>query len=314
VLNDRPSLPQVILPAALPGPACARADLGAAWELQTSAVWRCDPEVVPVDTVLVTGGTGHLGRDIVRLLKPVHRVRVLARSPGDDPDVEWVKGDLATGEGIQEAVTGARTMVHAATWSPAARRGYLLPTDFWRSPPDVDVEGTRRLLQAAAEAGVGHVAYVSIVGVDRTTGLPYLRLKHEAEELVRTGDVPWSILRATQFHWLTDRMLNRAARLPVLLLPTSLKAQPVDSQEFAAYVVQRVIAGPGGQCEDYGGPEVFSLGDLADQWQRARGRRRRLVTLPVPSRVAAAARELTCPLGRRGSVTWTEWLTTHAPE
>jgi uncharacterized protein YbjT (DUF2867 family) len=217
-----------------------------------------------MDTVLVTGGTGHLGRDLVGLLKPAYQVRVLARSRGTDPDVEWVRGDLATGAGIEEAVSGVHTLVHAATWSPAARRGYLRPTDFWRSPPDVDVHGTRRLLDEAARAGVDHFAYVSIVGVDRPR-LPYLRLKHTAEELVRAGKIPWSVLRATQFHWLTDRMLGKAARLPVLPLPTSIETQPVDSGDFAAYVAERVADGPGGQCEDFGGPEVLTVGDLVAQ-------------------------------------------------
>ena len=83
-----------------------------------------------MDTVLVTGGTGHLGRDLVGVLKDGYRVRVLARTPGQDPAVEWVRGDLDTGVGITEAVAGAQVIVHAATFSPAARRGFLLPTDF----------------------------------------------------------------------------------------------------------------------------------------------------------------------------------------
>ncbi len=103
--------------------------------------------------VLVTGGTGHLGRDIVRLLKARgDRVRVLARTPGPDPDVEWIIGDLSTGAGVPDAVGGARTVVHAATFSPAAQRGYLRPGDFFRSPPEVDIDGTRRLLAASAGA------------------------------------------------------------------------------------------------------------------------------------------------------------------
>ncbi|ORT55266.1 NAD(P)H-binding protein [Streptomyces sp. CB03238] len=266
-----------------------------------------------MDTVLVTGGTGHLGRDLIGRLKPAHRVRVLARTRGTDPDVEWVRGDLRTGAGIREAVAGVRTVVHAATWSPAARRGYLLPTDFWRSPPDVDVHGTRRLLDEAGRAGIGHFAYVSIVGVDRPL-LPYLRLKYQAEELVRAGDVPWSVLRATQFHWLTDRLLGKAARLPVLPLPTDIEAQPVDSGDFAAYVAQRVADGPGGRCEDFGGPEVLRFGDLVAQWQRIRGRHRKVVRLPVPARFERAARALTCPAGHRGAVTWSAWLRSHPPE
>ncbi|MEV4429296.1 NAD(P)H-binding protein [Streptomyces sp. NPDC049602] len=272
-----------------------------------------DPEELPMDTVLVTGGTGHLGRDVVARLKPSHRVRVLARSPGPDPDVEWFRGDLATGEGIAAAVSGADVVVHAATLSPAARRGFLLPADFWRSPPEVDVDGTRRLLDAAARAEVVHFAYVSIVGVDRAR-IPYMRVKHTAEELVRTGPVPWSILRATQFHWLTDRMLGKAARLPVLALPTDLQTQPVDSQDFADHLAERVAEGPGGRCMDFGGPQVLTLGDVIASWQRIRGRQRRLLRLPVPSAVERAARDLTCPDGKRGTTTWADWLRTHPPE
>ncbi|MEU6883293.1 SDR family oxidoreductase [Streptomyces sp. NPDC046712] len=272
-----------------------------------------EPEVRPMDTVLVTGGTGHLGRDVVARLKPTHRVRVLSRYPGSDPDVEWIRGDLATGEGIAAAVAGAQVVVHAATLSPAAKRGYLLPADLWRSPPEVDVDGTRRLLEAADRAGVRHFAHVSIVGVDRPR-VPYMRVKHTAEDLVRAGKVPWSILRATQFHWLADRILGKAARLPVMPWPTELRTQPVDSRDFADHLVRRVAEGPGGQDTDFGGPEVLTLGELLAQWQQIRGRRRRVLKLPVPAVAERAARDLTCPDGTRGTVTWAEWLRTHAPE
>ena len=80
-----------------------------------------------MDTVLVTGGTGHLGRDIVARLKGSYRVRVLARSAESDPDVERIHGDLATGEGIAEGLAGSQIVIHAATLSPAARRGFFAP-------------------------------------------------------------------------------------------------------------------------------------------------------------------------------------------
>src|SRR5262245_53335847 len=99
-----------------------------------------------MDTVLVTGGTGHLGRDVVGMVTARgHRVRVLARRPGTDPGIEWVTGDLASGAGIAAAVAGVDTIVHAATNSPAAQRGTFQPGDFFRSPSDVDIDGTRRL-------------------------------------------------------------------------------------------------------------------------------------------------------------------------
>jgi uncharacterized protein YbjT (DUF2867 family) len=103
--------------------------------------------------ILVTGGTGHLGRDIVSLLTGQgHQVRVLARTPGQDPAVEWIQGDLATGRGITEAVSGTEVIVHAATFSPAARRGTIRPGDLVRSPQEVDIGGTRQLLGAAGQA------------------------------------------------------------------------------------------------------------------------------------------------------------------
>ncbi|RRO20463.1 NAD-dependent epimerase/dehydratase family protein [Saccharopolyspora rhizosphaerae] len=263
-----------------------------------------------MDTVAITGGTGHVGRHLVRSLKPTHRTRVLTRHPGTDAEVQWVAGDLATGEGVEELVTGARTVVHAATWSPMAQRGLPHPADFWRSPPDVDVDGTSRLLEASAAAGVEHFTYVSIVGVDRPA-LPYLRLKHTAEELVSVAEVPWSIVRATQFHWLLDRMFGRAARLPVLPLPASLPTQPVDEADFAAYLATCVTEGPAGRRPDFGGPEVLTLGEAVQTWQEVRGGRARVITVPAPKRLRRIASDWTCPHDRHGRRTWAEWLRDH---
>src|SRR5918912_739696 len=93
---------------------------------------------------------------------------VLARTPGQDPSVEWIRGDLATGQGITEAVSGTQVILHAATFSPVAARGTIRPVDLVRSPTEVDIGGTRQLLGAAGQAGVAHFLYVSIVGVKHT--------------------------------------------------------------------------------------------------------------------------------------------------
>ena len=136
-------------------------------------------------TVLVTGGTGHLGRDIVRLLTgDGNRVRILARKPDQTPDVDWVKGDLGTGQGVAEAVAGVDMVVHAATNSPAAQRGMLRPRDFVRSPSDVDVDGTRILLAEASKGDIEHFLHISIIGVQESR-LPYSRVKAAAEDLVK---------------------------------------------------------------------------------------------------------------------------------
>jgi uncharacterized protein YbjT (DUF2867 family) len=268
-----------------------------------------------MDTVVVTGGTGHLGRDLVARLKSSYQVRVLARSAGSDPDVEWIRGDLATGEGIAAALAGSQTLIHAATLSPAARRGYFLPKDMWSSPAEVDRDGTARLLAEATSAGVGHLVYVSIVGIDHPR-VPYLRRKLEAENLVRESPIPWSIARAAQFHWLLDRLLGKMARLPVLPLPSGVSLEPVDTTDFADYLVEAAVKGPGGRLTDFGGPEVLSLSQAFDQWRRIRQRSVRSFAIPLPSRArkAAAAMSLSEPGSRHGTVTWADWMRTHAAE
>jgi uncharacterized protein YbjT (DUF2867 family) len=267
-----------------------------------------------MDTVLVTGGTGHLGTDIVSRLKGSYRVRVLARSPGSDPDIEWIRGDLATGAGIAEAVAGSQTVIHAATLSPAARRGYFVPKDLWSSPSSVDRDGTARLLDQAGTAGVAHVIYVSIVGIDKPR-VPYLRRKLEAEYLVRQGPVPWSIARAAQFHWLVDRMFGKMARLPMVPLP-DMGVEPVDTTDFADYLVESIGKGPSGRLADFGGPEVLTFAQAFDQWQDIRKHPVRTMRVPLPSaaRDAVTAMSVTGPGSRHGKITWTDWLRSHPPE
>ena len=215
-----------------------------------------------MDTVLVTGGTGHLGRDIVsRLTSRGHRVRVLARNPRPEsaPGIEWIKGDLATGAGIDRAVAGADTVVHAATHSPAAQRGRLRIGDFFGSPTDVDVDGTRQLLAASRQTGVEHFLHISIVGVQQSR-LPYSRVKAAAEDWSGAGRTPWSIVAATPFYWLLARMFDHMADQRRWPLPSNLSMQPCDATDFAGYVVDCLNDGPRGVRDDFGGPQVMSHG------------------------------------------------------
>lgn len=249
--------------------------------------------------VLVTGGTGVLGSRVVeRLRAGGHRARVLSRRPGSGPD--HVVGDLATGAGLAEAVRGAEVVVHAGSATGSARNGRA-----------TDVVGTRRLLEWAREAGVRHFAFISIVGIERVTAFAYYRNKLAAEDHVREGGVPWSILRATQFHTLLDGMIGGFSRLPGLtLLPTRWRFQPLDPDVAAARLVEAALAEPAGMLPDLGGPEVMEMGSLARSWLDARGQRRRVVRLPMPGTAGRRIMEgaLTCPDRRGGGVTWEEYL------
>ncbi len=207
--------------------------------------------------VLVTGGTGHLGRDVVALRKQDgHDVRVLARRPGGDADIEWVRGDLATGEGIGAAVHGVDSVLHAATNSPAARRGFFKLGDFFRSPSDVDVHGTRALLAAAEEMGVERFIHVSIVGLSHLRRVPYSRRKLEAEALVRGSGLTWSIVRATGFYWLLARMCESMLGQRPLALPARAQMAPVASEDFAEFVVECASDGQTGERVDFAGPDA----------------------------------------------------------
>ena len=261
--------------------------------------------------VLVTGGTGHLGRDLVELLiERGHRVRVLARNPGQRTDVEWIRADLATTEDFGAAVSGIHTVVHAATNSPAAQRGKIRLDDMFRSPSDVDVEATSRLLGAAARSGVAHFCHVSIVGAQDST-LPYMRRKAQAEDLVRGSAMPWSIVGATGFYWLLTRMFDTMAGQRIWPVPSNLAMQACDSAEFAEYLAECVDEGPAGDRSAFGGPEVVPMAELARQYLTARGLNRRIVGIRLPGFALRKAGPQTCPDGRHGKFTWAQWLAAH---
>src|SRR4051812_12549931 len=259
---------------------------------------------------LVTGGTGHLGQDLVRTLRRQgNRVRVLARSPRGGSDVEWAIGDLATGQGLQAALRDVHTVINAATFSPIARRGGVRPVDFITSPSAVDVEGTERLLALSRQEGIRHFLHVSIVGLDEAS-LPYARVKLHGEDLVRESDLPWTVVRAMPFYYLLERMLAGLAWLPVWPVPKAA-FNPVDTSDVADYLIKCALEGPGGVRAEIGGPEDLSCIEFARQYQQACGLHRPI--LPLLSEKAARGMGFVVSRGARGKLRWSEWLQRHSP-
>lgn len=260
---------------------------------------------------LVTGGTGHLGRDIVdRLARDGRRVRVFARSPGTRSDVEWTIGDLATGAGLREALHDVDTVINAATYSPIARRGGVRPMDFFRSPSAVDVEGTERLLSLSAKAEVRHFLHVSIVGLDEAT-LPYARVKLAGERLVRASALSWSVVRAMPFYYLLDRLLAGLVWLPLWPVPTAL-FNPVDTSDVADHVVACAFDGQRGERPEIGGPEDLALVAFARQYQDARRLHRKILPIGL-SEAKARGMGFVVSQGVRGRLAWADWLQRNDP-
>jgi uncharacterized protein YbjT (DUF2867 family) len=191
---------------------------------------------------------------------------------------------------------------------PPTRRGRYRLGDLVRSPTDVDVDGTRALLEASQETGVEQFVHVSIVGLPQMARVPYARVKLAAEDLVRESPVPWSIVRATGFYWLLDRLLAGMTRRRGVVLPAGVSMQPVDSDDFAEYVVETAMGGPRGERQDFVGPETLTMRELTEQYLAARGLRRHIWQVPVPRSVKAALGAHTSCDARQGSTTWAQWL------
>src|SRR4051794_24799047 len=175
------------------------------------------------------------------------------------------------------ALVGAELVVHAAS-DP---RG-----DVWQ----VDVAGTRRLVEAVDRTRLRHLVYVSIVGVDRVP-FTYYRAKFAAEQVLLASGLPVTLLRVTQFHDFVDHLLDQARRGPVLPVPMGWRVQPVATGDVAAPLVEVVAGAPTGEVVEYGGPEEHSAADLARMWAAARSPGTRVVATPVPGRLSSAFRD-----------------------
>ncbi|MEP7105571.1 MAG: NAD(P)H-binding protein [Chloroflexota bacterium] len=247
--------------------------------------------------LLVTGGTGLLGSRLVpRLAAAGHQVRVMTHSGRKVVGAGSIAGDLLTGQGVTEAVSGAECVIHLAT-SPH------------EDSTKVDVLGTKGLIEMARRAQVAHLIYVSIVGVDKIP-YPYYKAKLQAEKQVQAAQVPWTIIRATQFFSFVDRLLKQAASRPVLVVPKGWKAQPVDAGEVSGKILESVLAGPREYLPDFGGPEVYTSEGLAAAWQAAHANHRPLLAVPWPTRLGRAFQKglATCPDNRYGRITFTQWM------
>jgi len=254
------------------------------------------------DRILVTGGTGTLGRLVFSRLRDAGRkVRVLSRRSREAGEgIQFVTGDLATGEGIEAAVEGAEIIVHCAGSSKG------------------DEDKAQNLVRAASRAGAPHLVYISVVGADRIPVVSrvdramfgYFASKLAAERAVADSGLPWTTLRATQFHDLILTVARQMARLPVIPVPSGFRVQPVDADEVAARLAELALGTPSGLVPDMAGPKVYSAAGLLRGYLRASNKRRPIIPVWLPGKAARAFRAgANLAPGRAvGRRTWEEFI------
>lgn len=241
--------------------------------------------------IAVAGGTGTVGRRTVDAVRAAgHEAVVLSRSHGVD---------LVTGRGLEPALVGADAVIDVASIETLKASAAI---EFFTA-------ATGNLASAAADAGVGHLVLLSIVGIDRIP-YDYYAGKIAQEKVVEASRVPWSILRATQFHEFAGQMFDRAKVGPLHVAPNA-RTQPVAAQEVGERLAALAAAEPQGRVRDLAGPREEHLADMVRAFARRKGYRGWIPALNVPGPQMAGMRAghaLPGPDADLGRQTFSEWL------
>lgn len=241
--------------------------------------------------IAVAGGTGTVGRHTVEAVRTAgHDAVVLSRSQGVD---------LVTGQGLDDALAGADAVVDVASIETLKASAAI---EFFTA-------ATGNLVSAASNAGVGQVVLLSIVGIDRIP-YDYYAGKIAQEKIVEASRVPWTILRATQFHEFAEQMFARAKLGPVHIAPNA-RTQPVAASEVGARLAALAAADPQGRVRDLAGPREEQLSDMVRAFARRTGFRGWIPRLNVPGPQMAGMRAghaLPGPDADLGRQSFAEWL------
>ena len=249
--------------------------------------------------VLVTGGTGVVGKPAVdRLLERGHTVRLFSRNADRDArlwksGVEPHPGDVGSAESVRGAAEGCDAVLHVV--------GIVDEHPPEATYENVNTEGTRRIVEEAARAGVRRLVYVSSLGAD-TGESRYHRSKHAGEEIVRTFPGNWLILRPGNVYGPGDEVVSVLLKMMRTLpaMPTigwgDQKFQPVWAEDLATALARAVESDePSRSALDASGTEQVSVNEVLDRLEALTGRHPPRV--PVPSQVAKAGAALADRVG-----------------
>jgi uncharacterized protein YbjT (DUF2867 family) len=211
--------------------------------------------------IVVIGGTGLIGKKVVALLSGQgHQVVVASPSSGVNS---------VTGEGLAGAFGGAAVVVdvtNAPSWEDAAVMAFF-------------DKSTRNLLAAEKAAGVGHHVALSVVGADRMPDSGYMRAKVNQEGLIKSGGVPYSIVRATQFFEFLGGIADSGVEGDTVRLSTA-PMQPMAADDVAAALAEAAVGAPLNATVEVAGPEALPIAEFVGRFLTASGDKRKVIADP----------------------------------
>jgi uncharacterized protein YbjT (DUF2867 family) len=233
--------------------------------------------------ILVAGGTGRLGSRLVELLRArALPVRVLTRDPTRaqavfNERVEVVAGDLRAADSLAAAVSGVRTVVSAV-------HGFAGPREV--NPRTVDFHGNANLIYAAEAAGVDHFVLISIVGAAPDHPMELMRMKHRAEEELRSSALSWTIVRATAFMELWTELLGRPLLQKGQTTLFGRGDNPINfvSVEDVALCAEQAVTDNRlrGMAVDVAGPENLRVNEVVEVLRAVAGKMGTVRHIPLP--------------------------------
>ncbi|WP_109211974.1 MULTISPECIES: NAD(P)H-binding protein [Microbacterium] len=241
--------------------------------------------------IAVAGGTGVVGHHVVESLRAEgHDAVVLSRGAGVD---------LTTGAGLDAALAGADAVVDTANVSTLSADA---ATRFFET-------ATGNLVAAAERAGARHVVLLSIVGIDRMPH-DYYAGKLAQERVLQGSAVPWTILRATQFHEFAGQLFERAKVGPLHVAPRA-RVQPIAAREVGAHLAGLAARPPQGRAADLAGPREERLDEMVKAYARRTGHRGWVPSVSLPGAQMKGMRAgfaLPAPGAVLGTETFAQWL------
>lgn len=249
----------------------------------------------PAKKITVIGATGLIGRQLVALLhNGGHHVTAASRTSG---------ADVFTGEGLDHALAGADVVVdviNSATPEDSAEAFFA--------------QTSANLSTAASRANVGHYVVLSIVGADLMSSQSgYIRGKVAQEHAAAASGVPWTILRATQFHELAEPITESMITGDEVRAPEAL-IQPIDSAEVTAILARIAVGKPLNVIHNVGGPQKMSFAEMARTVLLHQGRTLDVLNDPMATYSGLSIDYTTLVTddeAERGTTPLADWLARH---